>query len=340
MKVCILGPITSNSHFGGVATFNEGLYSGFLDNDFEVLVVTNTKNGNIESEYYSKSNFFINKKKVTKKIKSFAPDIIVSSMWYGVLNKNIKKALPNAKIIHILHGFPTYRYSKRKRYTLNKMLKKIRKHTNFFISNSAFTGCINTEIYGIKSDKTVHLGIREKFIDFNKPTSSNQIKFLFAGRIVESKNVDIICEIFNALSKKIENISLDIVGDGDKRYFYESKYKSDKINFLGKKTREETLKYFENAHVFISLNPHEPFGLVYLEALLKKCKIVCPNTGGQTEFLNEFKEVAMIDLNDIEKTTKQIIDLLEVDSFKDVDLEKFFNYFSYSRVAKELIDIN
>ncbi len=339
MKICILGPVTSKNHFGGVATFNEGLYSGFLEDGHETIIVTNVKNGNYSSVYYNKINFLLTKNKIVKMIREFNPDIVVSSMWYGTLNKKINKKIRDVKTIHYLHGFPTYRYSWIKRFALNNLLKRIRKNTDFFVSNSAFTSCINTEIYGITSDKTIHIGLKESFTDFKKISNEKNVNFLFVGRIVEEKRVDKICEVFTALSDKIDNIFLNIVGDGQKKAELEKKYQSNKIKFLGKKTRGETLEEYANADIFISLNPHEPFGLVYLEALLNKCKIICPNTGGQTEFLKDFKEVSMIDLNNIEEAVSKILKLIKVDPFLDSDLEKFFEYFNYKRVAKELIEI-
>ncbi len=340
MKICILGPTTSASHFGGVATYNEGLSQGFLDNNDEVMLITNTKNTKFKNaKYYSKFDFIINKKRIIKQIKKFKPDIIISSMWYGILNKKARKKISSLKTIHILHGFPTYRYSKMKRFFLNKTLMKIRKNTDYFVSNSAFTSCINTEIYGIRSDRVVHLGLREEFQDFDKKIEKGMINFTFAGRVVETKNVEKICEIFQGIMQKRDDVKLTIVGDGNLKDTIEEKYKCDKIVFLGKKSREETLQHLEKSDIFISLNPHEPFGLVFLEALLKKCKIVCPNTGGHTEFLRGFNEVLFIDIYNLEESVKKIIELIDVKAFDNVDLKKWFENFTFSRVAKDLIDI-
>ncbi|GAA0768004.1 hypothetical protein GCM10008908_07730 [Clostridium subterminale] len=338
MKICILGPVINKHHFGGVATFDEGLRSGFLQNGDEVLMITNIEKSGENIEYFGKVDFFVFKRKIIKKIIKFNPDIVISSMWYGILNRNIKKYLPRTKTVHFVHGFPTYRYKNYKRYLLNTAFKEYRKHSDFLVSNSSFTGCINTEIYGIKCDKTIHIGLKEKFVDFEKQKNEN-VNFVFAGRIVKEKNVDKVCEIFKFIYQFDQSVKLTIIGDGPEREILEKKYESEKIIFLGKKSREETLQALEKADVFISLNPHEPFGLVYLEALLKKCKIICPNTGGQVEFLNDFEEVLCIDINNYENFKEEFIKLINIDGFTKTNLSSFFEYFNYRRVAKELIKL-
>ncbi len=132
---------------------------------------------------------------------------------------------------------------------------------------------------------------------------------------------------------------MEIIGDGKDKDKLEKKYTSEKIKFLGKMPRGKTLEKLKDGDIFISLNPHEPFGLVYLEALLNKCKIICPNTGGQMEFLNELEEVLFIDINNIEKYRSDYEQLIRLTGFKNFSLREYFDYFNYKRVAKEIIDL-
>ena len=339
MKVCILGPIPNESHFGGVATFDNGLKSGFLENGDEVLIVTNVKCDNKNTVYFSKLDFIFRRNKIVKEIINFNPNIVISSMWYGLLNKKIKKIL-DTKIIHFIHGFPTYRYGIYKKYILNAILKETRKNTDYFIANSAFTACINNEIYGIKCDKSIHIAIEEGFVDFNK-ISNNKTKILFVGRIVKEKNVDKICKLFEFIYTINSNIELTIVGDGPEKAKLEKIYSENiNINFVGKKNRNETLEYLANSDIFISLNPHEPFGLVYLEAMLMKCKIICPNTGGQVEFLRDINEALLIDINNYNDRKDEIRQFLKSNAYENTDLNKFFSYYNYKRVIKELIELD
>ncbi|MGG1634058.1 glycosyltransferase family 4 protein [Paenibacillus sp. NRS-1760] len=338
MKICILGPVINQTHFGGVATFNEGLRNGFLENGDEVLIITNIKTTDKTIKYFDKNDFFLNRKNILKCLIDFNPDIVISSMWYGILNKTIKKRIPNTKVIHFIHGFPTYRYKIYKKWLLNTAFKQFRKYSDFFVSNSAFTSCINTEIYGIKCDKTIHIGLKEEFVDFEKPKNEN-LNFLFVGRLVKEKNIDKVCEIFNFISQFNGSTNLTIIGNGPEKEMLEMKYSNEKIRFVGQKSREETLEFLEKTDIFISLNQHEPFGLVFLEALLKKCKIICPNTGGQVEFLNGFNEVLCIDINNYKYLREEFENLMGLDAYVNSDLKSFFEYYNYQRVAKEIIKL-
>ena len=64
-------------------------------------------------------------------------------------------------------------------------------------------------------------------------------------------------------------MSLNIVGDGTDRENLQNLAKrlGVNVNFIGKIDPKEIYKYYEDADVFVSLNPHEPYGIVYLEAL-------------------------------------------------------------------------
>lgn len=338
MRICIVGPVINDSNFGGVATFDEGLKYGFIENGHEVLVITNVKKEEKNVKYYNKINFFVFKNKVIREIVEFNPEIVISSMWYGFLNKYIKKQLFSTKIIQYIHGFPTYRYKWYKKYLLNTGLKNFRKYSDLFVSNSSFTSCINQEIYGIKCDNTIPIGIKEKFVDFEKH-KNKKIEFVFAGRIVKEKKVDKVCEIFTFISQFNNLINLTIIGDGSEMKTLKNIYGSEKISFVGKKSREETLGIIEKSDIFISLNPHEPFGLVYLEALLKKCKIICPNTGGQVEFLNGFKEVLFIDVNNFKNYKEQFVKLMNLEPFTNTNLLSFFENYNYRKVTNELIKL-
>ena len=71
------------------------------------------------------------------------------------------------------------------------------------------------------------------------------------------------------------------------------------VVFLGRITQENLAHYYSLSEIFVSLNPSEPFGIVFPEALLSQCKIVCPYTGGQVEYLSDYsKSVAFVDETD------------------------------------------
>ena len=91
-----------------------------------------------------------------------------------------------------------------------------------------------------------------------------------------------------------------------------------------------------DSEIFISLNETESFGITYLEALLSGCKIVCPKTGGQVEFLCDYTDrVRFVDQDSIQDISLAIANLMG----KKIDLldsKNLTEKFSYNNIARLL----
>ncbi|MFI3328908.1 MAG: glycosyltransferase family 4 protein [bacterium] len=336
MKICILGPVISETQIGGVATFTEGLAEGFIKENHEVCVITTTKKVDVNSKNFNAIvvktrgflSFIMNRKKISKIVTSQNPDIIITSLEYCMIFKKIKKR-NKYTTIHYLHGFKTYNYGI-KGLLINHLFKRTRKYCDYYVSNSELTNVINNDLYGIYSDATIHIGYKPIALDNN--VTKNEKLIVFAGRLVREKGVDKIIKAFNEIENLNDNIKLYIVGDGPELGMLKELTNNNNIIFLGKKSHVETVEIMQKAHSFISLNSHEPFGIVYLEALSCKCNIICPTTGGQKEFLTDRNSNFVIP-NNIENIKNGIIESLakEFDE-NSINLE----YFSYKRVAQDI----
>ena len=112
----------------------------------------------------------------------------------------------------------------------------------------------------------------------------------------------------------------------------------DKVNFCGRLNENEVYSHLKETDIFISLNPSEPFGIVYAEAMLTNCKIVAPNTGGQNDFLKNYPLKENVDINDTNDISRAI-DLLLTKKMNNIDSPKSYsNYFSYDRTVKIFMD--
>ena len=94
-------------------------------------------------------------------------------------------------------------------------------------------------------------------------------RFLFVGRLVYYKGVDVLLRAFT----KVENAKLHIVGSGElenqlKNFVY-SNNMSDKVSFKGNISDQELEREFEDCDVFVlpSVMKSEAFGLVQQEAM-------------------------------------------------------------------------
>lgn len=285
MKIIIAGPLPSQKSNGGVAVFTECLAKEAARAGNDVLVLTNK--AGLTS--YKFSNHKIIKKSIWNipAIKRFKPELVISSLQYSLLFCFLN--LRTVKV-HILHGFTGFKYySSTKFYIMHFIDVVIRKKFDYLLANSTFTKLINEEVFNIKSDGYFYIGLEREALKKITDTSgknSNKKDVLFIGRIVPAKGVEKSIKAFLRL-KCTSNFK--IAGYGSELALLKQKYKLNKnIEFEGMVDQDQALKLYRESKVFISLNPSEPFGITYVEAIANGMFVVAPRTGGQVEFLSMF----------------------------------------------------
>ncbi len=307
MKIIIAGPIPTYKKSGGVAVFDENiaLTLAHLNKNNHVLMAVKNPNLIIRSKNYPE-NISVTGINNIKKLKEFNSDVIISSLWYSLFFcSNLFKSTK----IHILHGFTNYRdYADWKVPVMHMIDKKIRKKFDYLLANSDFTKYINENIFGLKVDGVFRIGLAQNQIKQLTTLSNDKEKnILYIGRLVSAKKVD---KVIGSVSKlKNENYDeCQIIGYGpEKENLQRLARDNKKINFLGAVTPQETAKYYKKARVFVSLNPSEPFGITYEEAIAAGLYVVAPDTGGQVEFLRGFPErCALVDINNVDAITNAI----------------------------------
>jgi glycosyltransferase involved in cell wall biosynthesis len=101
---------------------------------------------------------------------------------------------------------------------------------------------------------------------------------LFAGRLIEHKNVDLLLDTFDAVAADYD-VTLGIIGDGPEREHLEAQRNSlshaDRVTFLGFLDEyEDVLGYMRAADVFTSPSTREGFGLTFAEAMAAGCTVI------------------------------------------------------------------
>ena len=298
MKIVVTGPVCSDKYFGGVATFTEGLADGFKLGGDEVIILTdysNKKSTLNGVEILAVSDSMARKKfkthrDIANKINEIKPDFVISSLEYGLANSKLNKEI---KTIHYLHGFPSLQRGFLKNFLVEKITRYIANRSDYVLANSKLTQRMNSERFKTYAKDVVNVAVGYEFLnmldkinnDAERVLSSDKKHILYTGRLVKDKNVDCIIKGFAKLNE--ENIVLDIVGDGPlKEELMElSKKLSTNVVFHKKVSQETVVKYYRDSDAFISLNPEEPYGIVFPEALACNTNIVCPNRGGQIDTL-------------------------------------------------------
>lgn len=202
---------------------------------------------------------------------NFSPDIIVSHFpcySYDYIG-NIHSDAPR---IGVLHESDTFHAEHDFEY-----LKGL--ETNF---DACF--CRSKRIYSYFRDKKLS-NLREEIIYSGAPDSKEAIidnsrffskkkwNIFYAGKFIERKHVDWIIEAVSRFPDV--NLEFNIAGEGEKEAHLKNIVSElqlgERVHFLGKLSREETMERMRNSDIFCMPSTGETFGLVYLEAMRAGC---------------------------------------------------------------------
>lgn len=120
-------------------------------------------------------------------------------------------------------------------------------------------------------------GIADSIISdcFQKKKVDKIFNFITVANMIKRKNIDLVIKAFNKLVQIDKNIRLIIIGDGiEKNNLEELALElnlDNNVLFLGQLTRDEVFMELSKNDVFILPSINETFGIVYLEAMAKKC---------------------------------------------------------------------
>ncbi|WP_226010820.1 glycosyltransferase [Halomicrobium salinisoli] len=110
------------------------------------------------------------------------------------------------------------------------------------------------------------------------PRPESGYDVLFAGRLIEHKNVDLLLSAFDRVAED-HDATLGIVGDGPERERLEAQRDdmthADRVEFLGfLEEYEDVLGHMRAAEAFASPSTREGFGLTFAEAMAADCAVI------------------------------------------------------------------
>lgn len=165
---------------------------------------------------------------------------------------------------------------------IKRFLSILKHHARFQCKNFRYLGIGNgamedikkTHLYKNRAYKWIYFpeidytfGIKQ--IEEKERNISKEITIVWAGRMVECKNLPIIIE---TVKKAIDNkykINLNIIGDGPLKESLEAKSKDyHSIIFMGLQPLETTIEYIKNADfLFMASDKREGWGMVVNNAI-------------------------------------------------------------------------
>ena len=281
---------------------------------------------------------FFNFGKIANAIKKYEPDLVISSLQYSLGIKKYKRKWNKAKYIQVLHGFPCPINGKFKSWSVNKVAKYSRKHFDYVVTVSFLSYAINKKMNGIVCDKVIHNGCALT------PSTNHKERvydFVYVGRLFRDKEVEMIGDAFKIMKQTNPKLRLAVAGFGElEPLFTQGKFKDSGIEFVGRLSQNQVREYLEQSKFFISMNPLEPFGTVFNEALMNGCNIVTQSSNGSMAlFINKPYFHCADSVNAFELADRLMI---IKNFYKEIDIEeknKFVEYMSFKRAAKEYKDL-
>lgn len=169
--------------------------------------------------------------------------------------------------------------------------------------------------------------------------------YLYLGRLVRGKGVDVIVEAFTRL-----NLPLKVAGTGP--ILGELKKRAGRnIEFLGPVSEEEKVKLYSGARAFVSASEDEDFGITQIEAQAAGTAVIAIRAGGYLEtiidgktgqFFDSAGEAASFKSAFNEQTVLNLITVLEKFEpkvYKEEDCRANAERFSKERFKKEILDL-
>lgn len=147
--------------------------------------------------------------------------------------------------------------------------------------------------------------------------SSDKIKLLWAGRILDWKHPDDAVHLAKKLKKSGIDFELNIVGDGKLAKKLKSMVKnnglSDCVHLLGSKSSEEVRHYMEESLIFLfTSDRNEGWGAVLNEAMNSGCAVVASHAIGSVPFLIDNRKNGLIyrsgEIQDLYEKVKYLIE--------------------------------
>lgn len=220
------------------------------------------------------------------------------------------------------------------------------KKAGLIVAVSEFTKCDVIETFKVPADRVVriHSGVNP----FYRPIPVRKFKdpfMLYLGRVEPRKNLAGLIRAFNLLKRKnqFQNLKLYVAGGCGWLYDKILKEAADSpcfsdIRFLGPVSRNQALRLYNTASVFVYPSFFEGFGFPPLEAQACGLPVVASNKTSLPEILGD--SAVLVDPSDVEALAGVMEKVITDESLqKELKNKGFENVkrFNWTRTAQELL---
>ena len=146
-------------------------------------------------------------------------------------------------------------------------------------------------------------------------TEQKNNQFVYIGRLVFYKNVEVILHAWCIVTKKIPDAKLIIAGDGPNKKLLEELVKklnmTQNIIFMGYVTVEQKSKLLAESNALLFPSTMEGFGLVMLESFQQNRPVITSNIPPMSDIIENNKTGFLINPNDEKEWAEKIISIIK-----------------------------
>jgi glycosyltransferase involved in cell wall biosynthesis len=194
--------------------------------------------------------------------------------------------------------------------------------------------------------KVISPGVESSWFEVErKPSSSTEL--LFWGRIEEEKGLREFFHALKTVSKMVKDVSLTIVGEGNRLREYKSLVAdlslTDRVRFTGWLCSTEIQNLTARSSLGIFPSRVESFGLSVVEAMAAGLPVIAASGGAVPENIEQGVTGTLVPVNDADALARAIIFILEnvkdAESMAKAAKKGVRQKFSWDKAANKMIDL-
>lgn len=292
-------------------------------------------------------------KKINELINTgWKPDLIhiqsISDTAVFVCNWAQKNNIPVILTEHILFVRRKFDFFQREKELLYSRVNKVLCVSNYVYRNLLVNG------FRMKSVEIIGNFVNDKFVLPKFENKEKHNKIVFVATHLADKDIDVLLQAAKILiDSNFSDFKIDIIGiDPTKAYcnnYNHSYYLKNEIDILqlskhidlkGTMNRKELLNSYRNYSFLISTSMSETFGLAPAEAIANGLPVLCTDSGGVRDFVNETNGI-IVPIRDERALFNAIVTMINTQHNFNKHLLSFeiINKYGTSAFKKKLSDI-
>ena len=166
------------------------------------------------------------------------------------------------------------------------------------------------------------------------------------ARLSKEKGLDYLIKSLSLIAKRIPDIRLVLVGDGNMRaelmWLVKQEKMESRVRFLGSLPNEQAMRQVAKSSVFVLPSLGEGLGIVILEAQALGVPVVATNIGGIPDCVKDGTTGILVPIKNPEAIAEAVIKILENQSLANelvANAKKELYRFDWQRIAEQYADI-